>query len=71
MVNDRPNRPRRNPLKALAAALTLVAGALVIILMTRTDGRPQREKRDPLVPVKVATAIQKAVPVQLQAVGTV
>ena len=71
MANDRPNRPRRNPLKAIAIALSLVAGALVIILMTRTDGRPQREKRDPLVPVKVATAIQKAVPVQLQAVGTV
>jgi multidrug efflux system membrane fusion protein len=71
MVNDHPNRSRRNPLKALAVALTLVAGALVIILMTRTDGRPQREKRDPLVPVKVATAIQKSVPVQLQAVGTV
>jgi multidrug efflux system membrane fusion protein len=71
MANDRSNRSRRNPLKALAIALTLVAGALVVILMTRTDGRPQREKRDPLVPVKVATAIQKAVPVQLQAVGTV
>jgi len=71
MADDRPNRPKRNPLKALAIALTLVAGVLVIILMTRTDGRPQREKRDPLVPVKVATAIQKAVPVQLQAVGTV
>jgi len=71
MANDRSNRPRRKPLKALAIALTLVAGALVIILITRTDGRPQREKRDPLVPVKVATAIQKAVPVQLQAVGTV
>jgi multidrug efflux system membrane fusion protein len=71
MANDRPNRPRRNPLKALAIALTLVVGVLVIILMTRTDGRPQREKRDPLVPVKTATAIQKAVPVQLQAVGTV
>ncbi|MBI5580679.1 MAG: efflux RND transporter periplasmic adaptor subunit [Deltaproteobacteria bacterium] len=71
MANDLPNRPRRNPLKALAIALTLMAGALVIILMTRTDGRPQREKRDPLVPVKVTTAIQKAVPVQLHAVGTV
>ena len=71
MADDRTNRPKRNPLKALAIALTLVAGALVIILMTRTDGRPQREKRDPLVPVKTATAIQKAVPVQLQAVGTV
>jgi len=71
MANDLSNRPRRNPLKAIAIALTLGAGALVIILMTRTDGRPQREKRDPLVPVKMATAIQKAVPVQLQAVGTV
>ncbi len=71
MADDRPNRPRRKPLKALAIALTLVAGALVIILLTRTDGQPQREKRDPLVPVKVAAAVQKAVPVQLQAVGTV
>jgi len=71
MADDRPNRPRLNPLKALAIALTLVAGALTIILMTRTEGRSQREKRDPLVPVKVAAAIQKAVPVQLQAVGTV
>ena len=71
MANDRPNPPRRNPLKALAIALTLVAGALVIILLTRTNGQPQREKREPLVPVKVAAAIEKAVPVQLQAVGTV
>ncbi|TFG43938.1 MAG: efflux RND transporter periplasmic adaptor subunit [Syntrophobacterales bacterium] len=71
MADDRPNRPRRKLLKTLAIALTLAAGALVIILLTRTDGQPQREKRDPLVPVKVATAIQKAVPVQLQAVGTV
>jgi multidrug efflux system membrane fusion protein len=71
MANDRPNPPSRNPLKALAIALTVAAGAVAIILMTRTDGRPQREKREPLVPVKVAAAIRKAVPVQLQAVGTV
>jgi len=71
MADERSNRPRRNPLKALAIALTLVAGALTIILMTRPEGRAQREKRDPLVPVKVAAAVQKAVPVQLQAVGTV
>jgi multidrug efflux system membrane fusion protein len=71
MADDRSNRPRRNPLKALAIGLSLVAAALSILLMTRTDGRPQREKRDPLVPVKVATAVQKEVPVQLQAVGTV
>ena len=70
-MSDPPYRLMRNPLKAVAIALTLMAGALVIILMTRTDGRPQREKRDPLVPVKTATASQKAVPVQLQAVGTV
>jgi multidrug efflux system membrane fusion protein len=39
--------------------------------MTRSEGPPQREKREALVPVKVAPALRKAVPVQLQAVGTV
>jgi multidrug efflux system membrane fusion protein len=42
-----------------------------MVFMTRSEGTPQREKREALVPVKVAVAEQKAVPVQLQAVGTV
>jgi multidrug efflux system membrane fusion protein len=39
--------------------------------MTRSEGTPQREKREAPVPVKAAVAELKAVPIQLQAVGTV
>jgi multidrug efflux system membrane fusion protein len=60
-----------NSLKALLIAAALVAGAVGMIFLTRSEGTPQREKREPLVPVKVAAAVKKAVPVQLQAVGTV
>jgi multidrug efflux system membrane fusion protein len=55
----------------LAAAAALAAIALAMVFMTRSEGTPQREKREALVPVKVAATEQKAVPVQLQAVGTV
>jgi multidrug efflux system membrane fusion protein len=71
MTDRRATDNRRNPLKALAIAATLMAGAFTLIFMTRSEGTPQREKREPLIPVKVAAAEQKAVPVQLQAVGTV
>jgi len=71
MTDRGPIAKRRNPLKGLAIAVTLVAGAVSIIFLTRSEGTPQRERRDALVPVKVAAAVQKAVPVQLQAVGTV
>jgi multidrug efflux system membrane fusion protein len=62
---------QRHPLKVLAIAATLMAGAFTLIFMTRSEGTPQREKREPLVPVKVAVAERRDVPVQLQAVGTV
>jgi len=52
-------------------AVALITIALAMVIMTRSEGTPQREKREALVPVKVAPALQKAVPVQLQAVGTV
>jgi multidrug efflux system membrane fusion protein len=42
-----------------------------MVFLTRSEGTPQREKREALVPVKVAAAQQRAVPVQVQAVGTV
>ncbi len=42
-----------------------------MVIMTHSEGTPQREKGEVLVPVKVAVAERKAVPVQLQAVGTV
>jgi membrane fusion protein, multidrug efflux system len=61
----------RNPLKTIGIAVILIAGAVTMVFMTHSEGTPQREKREALVPVKVAAAVQKAVPVQLQAVGTV
>jgi multidrug efflux system membrane fusion protein len=71
-MTDRGSRAkRRHPLKALAIALTLIAGALTMIFMTRSEGTPQRERREAPVPVKVAPVLQKEVPVRLQAVGTV
>jgi multidrug efflux system membrane fusion protein len=62
---------RRNPFKAILIAAALVAGALSMVFLTRSEGTPQRERREPLVPVKVAVAALKAVPVQIRAVGTV
>lgn len=71
MADQRPTSNKRKPLKALAIAVTLIAGALTMIFMTRSEGTPQLEKREALVPVKIAVAEQRTVPVQLQAVGTV
>jgi membrane fusion protein, multidrug efflux system len=62
---------RRSPMKAVLIAAALVAGAVGMVFMTRSEGTPQRERREPLVPVKVAVAALKPVPVQIQAVGTV
>jgi len=71
-MTDRPTTSnQRNPLRTLALAVTLAAGAVTMIFMTRSEGTPQREKRESLVPVKVAVAERRDVPVQLQAVGTV
>jgi multidrug efflux system membrane fusion protein len=71
MANRQAAVNQRHPLKILAIAATLTAGAFTLIFLTRSEGTPQREKREPLVPVKVAVAERRNVPVQLQAVGTV
>lgn len=71
MTDHHPIAKKRNPIKALAIAVILVAGAVSMIFLTRSEGTPQREKAEPLVSVAVASAVQKTVPVQLQAVGTV
>jgi multidrug efflux pump subunit AcrA (membrane-fusion protein) len=71
MTDPRPTAKRHNPLKALVIAVTLIAAGISMIFLTRSEGTPQREKRETLVPVKVAAAVKKAVPVQLRAVGTV
>ena len=71
MTEQHPTTARRLPKRALALAVAIAAVASALVFMTRSEGTPQREKREALVPVKVAVAEQKAVPVQLQAVGTV
>jgi multidrug efflux system membrane fusion protein len=71
MTERHPTADRHISKKALASAATMVALALAMVFMTRSEGNPQREKREALVPVKVVAAVRKAVPVQLQAVGTV
>jgi multidrug efflux system membrane fusion protein len=62
---------RHLPQKALALAMAITAVALAMVFMTRSEGTPQRGKRETLVPVKVALAMQKEVPLQLRAVGNV
>jgi multidrug efflux system membrane fusion protein len=62
---------QRSPMKAVLVAAALVAGAFSLVFLTRSEGTPQRERREPLVPVKVAVAARKAVPVEIRAVGTV
>jgi multidrug efflux system membrane fusion protein len=71
MTDRPPAATGSRPLKALAIAAILAAGAITMVLMTRSEGTPQREKREALVPVKIAVAEPRTVPVQLQAVGTV
>jgi multidrug efflux system membrane fusion protein len=71
MTEKHPTASLRFPKKALALTVVIAAAASALVFMTRSEGTPQREKREALVPVKVAVAEQKAVPVQLQAVGTV
>ncbi len=61
----------RKPLRTLALAVTLAAGAITMFFMTRSEGTPQREKRESLASIKVAAAERKEVPIQLLAVGTV
>jgi multidrug efflux system membrane fusion protein len=71
MTERLPVAARHIPQKALALAVAIAAIALATVFMTRSEGTPQREKREAPVPVKAVVAEQKAVPVQLQAVGTV
>ncbi len=61
---------RRNPMKVLFVLAAVVAGAFLMVFMTRNEGTPQHERREPLVHVKVAVAALKPVPVEIQAVGT-
>ena len=71
MKDRRASGYPRKPLRTLALAVTLAAGAITMFFMTRSEGTPQREKRESLASIKVAAVERKEVPIQLLAVGTV
>jgi membrane fusion protein, multidrug efflux system len=71
MTSPSTNGARRNPFKATLIVIALLASAFSMVFLTRSEGTPQRERREPLVPVKVAVAALQAVPVDIRAVGTV
>jgi multidrug efflux system membrane fusion protein len=71
MPDNLPSRKDRTPLKVFALGAALTAAATAMVFLTRSEGKPQRERREPVVTVAAAAALQKSVPVQIQAVGTV
>jgi multidrug efflux system membrane fusion protein len=55
----------------LAVAVAALGAALAIVFLSRSEGTPARERKEPLVGVVVAPAVQKTVPVEIKSVGTV
>jgi multidrug efflux system membrane fusion protein len=71
MTEQRPAIAWRISKKVFAIAVALITFASLMVILTRSEGTPQRQKSEALASIKVAVAERKAVPVQLQAVGTV
>jgi multidrug efflux system membrane fusion protein len=71
MNADISTKTGSNRFTALAVAGVVVAGAFALLFLSRSEGTPQREKKEPQVAVTAVTAVGRTVPVQLQAVGTV
>ncbi len=55
----------------LAIAVAALGVALTVVFLSRSEGTPPRERKEPLVGVVVAPAVRKTVPVELKSVGTV
>jgi multidrug efflux system membrane fusion protein len=73
-MNDNPTRaPKRHWWRLLITASVLLgaAAAFVFVLQNRSDGRPPETTEPEAVAVRAAAAVQKTVPVQLTAIGTV
>lgn len=71
MNERRSASDRRISKKVPAAIVALITISSAMVILTRSEGTPQREKRESLASIKVAVAERREVPVQLQAVGTV
>ena len=71
-MNDNPKQaPKRRWGRLIFAALVLFGGAAAFFAQNRSDGRPPQPPEPPAVAVRAAAAVQKTVPVQLTAIGTV
>jgi len=63
--------PKRRWGRMIFAVLVLFAAAAAFFVQNRSDGRPPQRSEPPAVAVRAAAAVQKTVPVQLTAIGTV
>jgi len=71
-MNDNPKQaPKRRWGRLLFAAIVLLGAAAAFFAQNRSDGRPPQPADPPAVVVRAAAAVQKTVPVQLAAIGTV
>jgi multidrug efflux system membrane fusion protein len=71
-MNDNPKRaPKRHWGRLLITASVLLGAAAAFVLQNRSDGRPPERTEPEAVAVTAAAAVQKTVPVQLTAIGTV
>jgi multidrug efflux system membrane fusion protein len=71
-MNDNPKRaPKRHWPRLLLAVFVLLGATAAFVLQNRSDGRPPERTESPAIAVTAAAAVQKTVPVQLTAIGTV
>jgi membrane fusion protein, multidrug efflux system len=71
-MNDNPKgAPKRHWGRLLITASVLLGAAAAFVLQNRSDGRPPEPTAPEAVAVTAAAAVQKTVPVQLTAIGTV
>jgi membrane fusion protein, multidrug efflux system len=71
-MNDNLKRaPKRYWRRLAAAAFVLIAAAAAFFAQKRSDGRPLQPSEPPAIAVTAAVVLQKTIPVQLKAIGTV
>ncbi len=71
-MNDNPKRaPKRHWWRLLLVTFVLAGAGAAFVAQNRSDGRPPQRSEPQAVAVRAAAVVQKTVPVQLTAIGTV
>ncbi|MEJ2165891.1 MAG: efflux RND transporter periplasmic adaptor subunit [Desulfobacterales bacterium] len=71
-MNENPKRsPKRRRWRLLLTAFVLLGATAAFFAQKSSNGRPMQRSDPPAVAVTAAAAVQKTVPVQLTAIGTV